>query len=114
MHVGITPKYRGVHGGYWALANQDKDNCGVTVHFIDKGIDTGEVISQARINPDKKDNFTTYPLLQQIKGIELMKKVIRDIAENNIETFKPDLESKLWTHPTMFNYLFNRVFKGVK
>ena len=24
MHVGITPKYRGVHGGYWALANGDR------------------------------------------------------------------------------------------
>jgi phosphoribosylglycinamide formyltransferase-1 len=25
IHVGITPKYRGVHGGYWALYNNDKD-----------------------------------------------------------------------------------------
>ena len=23
IHVGITPKYRGVHGGYWALANDE-------------------------------------------------------------------------------------------
>src|SRR5438093_9923670 len=23
MHAGITPKYRGVHGGYWALYNGD-------------------------------------------------------------------------------------------
>ena len=40
-HVGITPKYRGVHGGYWALANGDKEHCGVTVHLVDPGIDTG-------------------------------------------------------------------------
>ena len=41
-HLGITLKYRGVHGGYWALANGDPDNYGVTVHLIDVGIDTGE------------------------------------------------------------------------
>jgi len=31
-HMGITPKYRGVHGGYWALVHGDKQHCGVTVH----------------------------------------------------------------------------------
>lgn len=25
IHVGITPKYRGVHGGYWALVNDDPE-----------------------------------------------------------------------------------------
>lgn len=35
-HMGITPRYRGVHGGYWALANGDPDNCGVTVHLVDQ------------------------------------------------------------------------------
>src|SRR5262249_40468966 len=40
-HAGITPLYRGVHGGYWALAERDAANCGVTVHLVDEGIDTG-------------------------------------------------------------------------
>ena len=25
-HEGITPKYRGIHGCYWALVNKDKEN----------------------------------------------------------------------------------------
>src|SRR5690606_24425483 len=50
-HVGITPKYRGVHGAYWALACGDTDNCGVTVHLVDKGIDTGGILKQAVIAP---------------------------------------------------------------
>jgi methionyl-tRNA formyltransferase len=33
IHVGITPKYRGVHGTYWALVNNDVENSGVTVHL---------------------------------------------------------------------------------
>jgi methionyl-tRNA formyltransferase len=44
IHAGITPQYRGVHGGYWALRNNDKENFGVTVHIVDKGIDTGSII----------------------------------------------------------------------
>ena len=40
-HAGITPKYRGVHGGYWALTENDIEHCGVTVHLVDTDIDTG-------------------------------------------------------------------------
>jgi methionyl-tRNA formyltransferase len=49
VHVGITPLYRGVHGAYWALVNNDKAHCGVTVHAIDKGIDTGAILAQDTI-----------------------------------------------------------------
>ena len=37
IHAGITPKYRNVHGAYWALANNDVANCGVTVHLVECG-----------------------------------------------------------------------------
>ena len=50
LHAGITPMYRGVHGAYWALVNNDPQNCGVTVHLVDKGIDTGAIISQKIIS----------------------------------------------------------------
>jgi hypothetical protein len=40
-HAGITPRYRGAHGGYWALLNNDPRHCGVTIHVVDPGIDTG-------------------------------------------------------------------------
>jgi folate-dependent phosphoribosylglycinamide formyltransferase PurN len=62
-HSGITPLYRGVHGGYWALANKDRANCGVTIHVVDAGIDTGDIVYQARIEPGRVDNFVTYPYL---------------------------------------------------
>lgn len=37
IHAGITPLFRGVHGGYRALYERDVGNCGVTVHLIDQG-----------------------------------------------------------------------------
>ena len=41
LHAGITPRYRGVHGGYWALAEHHPEWVGTTVHLVDPGIDTG-------------------------------------------------------------------------
>ncbi len=111
MHAGITPAYRGVHGGYWALAKKDAPHCGVTVHLVDKGIDTGNVLGQTLIRPTKKDNFTTYPLLQLGEGLPLLKQAIENILADNLTTIAPlkGTESGLWSHPTLWEYWRNGV-----
>lgn len=114
-HVGITPQYRGVHGAYWALIKNDRNNCGVTIHKVDKGIDTGDLIRQANIEISKKDNFITYPLLQYGVAVNLMKQTLEDIQNKKLLTFKKeDTESNLYYHPTFLGYLYGRIFKGVK
>ncbi|GAB4528310.1 MAG: formyl transferase [Pleurocapsa sp.] len=113
-HTGITPRYRGVHGGYWALVQRDAEHCGVTVHLVDPGIDTGDILYQQTIQPQTNDNFNTYPYLQYAHAIPLIKKAIRDILENKIQIKKNPLDSQLWYHPTIFEYLKYRVLAGVK
>ena len=114
-HVGITPQYRGVHGGYWSLVCNDEKNCGVTIHKVDKGIDTGDIIYQNNITITKQDNFSTYPYLQYGIAIPLLKSALNDIINNNLRTFKKDkLKSNLYYHPTIWGYLYNRIFNGIK
>ena len=113
-HAGITPMYRGVHGTYWALVNDDLQNSGVTVHFVDEGIDTGNIIAQKQVIPHKKDNFTTYPMLQLSSGIILLLNAIENYFSNNINTLEEKGESKLYYHPTIWSYLYNRIVKNVK
>jgi methionyl-tRNA formyltransferase len=112
IHAGITPKYRNVHGAYWAIVNDDLENCGVTVHLVDAGIDTGNIIYQQTIKVTKKDNFSTYPILQLAEGIIILKKAIDDIFSNHLQFRKNNLESKMWYHPSFWQYLYYRsVFK---
>ena len=68
-HMGVTPKYRGVHGGYWALVEGDYNNCGVTIHIVDKGIDTGGILYQDSIKITNEYNFNTYLYHQISKAI---------------------------------------------
>jgi methionyl-tRNA formyltransferase len=114
MHAGITPKYRGVHGAYWALANKNPEHCGVTVHLVDSGIDTGTIISSAIVKPSVIDNFSTYPYLQIAIGIPLLKEAIRSFPDNLRNQKTNHLPSKLWYHPTIVQYLLGLIFKGVK
>lgn len=113
-HAGITPAYRGAHGGYWALTENDPEHCGVTVHLIDTGIDTGGILYQDLIDITDKDNFNTYPYLQLAAAIPLMNKAISDLANTTYQVRNVDLPSKLWSHPTILGYLKHRILQGVK
>jgi methionyl-tRNA formyltransferase len=114
-HVGITPEYRGVHGAYWALFNKDKENCGVTIHLVDTGIDTGSILKQEKIVITGKDNFVTYPLYQYGLAISLLNQVITEVKMDTFKPFKKENStSKLYYHPTFTGYIYNRIFKNIK
>lgn len=114
IHAGITPKYRGVHGGYWALYNKDHENCGTTVHLIDEGIDTGGVIYQGNIKVEKEDSINTYGLIQLCTALPLLKNAIDDVVNDDLSLSNVELVSKIWSHPTLLQYVFGYFVNKVK
>jgi folate-dependent phosphoribosylglycinamide formyltransferase PurN len=114
VHAGITPLYRGGHGAYWALTEKRLDACGVTVHQVDPGIDTGRILAQTCIRPTTKDSFVTYPWLQFAAGIESLLLILRTPAEAWQEVTPPNGDSRLWHHPTIWKYIWQRFRHGIK
>jgi len=104
-HAGITPKYRGIHGGYWAKAEGDLENFGVTVHLVDPGIDTGAVLYQARLMPNAADNYAPFPYLQLATVLPLLEQAARDAIDGKLNPQSVNLPSQLWSHPTIWSYL---------
>ncbi|HET8655873.1 MAG TPA: formyl transferase [Longimicrobiaceae bacterium] len=116
MHAGITPAYRGVHGGYWALVEGRPDLVGTTVHRVDEGIDTGTIIDQAAFSVTPEDTFWTYPYLHTAAGIPLLLRAVDAALEGEIPARSPDpaLRSTLRYHPTIWGYASARLRLGVK
>jgi folate-dependent phosphoribosylglycinamide formyltransferase PurN len=116
MHAGITPLYRGVHGGYWALAENNPQLVGTTVHFVDTGIDTGEVIEQSFFDVSARDNFVTYPYLHTKAGISVLINAVGRSISGDLQSRKNalNLPSKLRHHPTIWMYLYYLLKRGVK
>ena len=109
IHCGITPRYRGAHGAFWAVVNGDWDCIGVTIHFIDKGVDTGEIILQENIQLDSNDNPRTLALKQNAAGIRLVCQAISDIKAGETLTMRrSDLDSRVYSSPTLTAYLHYR------
>ena len=115
MHAGITPTYRGVHGAYWALAEDRPDLVGTTVHFIDEGIDTGSIIKQVSFPTTSEDNFWTYPYLHTAAGIPALIDAVKALLAGEVKREKSisDKASKLHYHPTIWGYFWGKIRKGV-
>lgn len=58
IHPSLLPRYRGPAPTYWVLKNKEPET-GLTCHYIDEGIDTGEIISQARIPLTPQDTLSS-------------------------------------------------------
>jgi methionyl-tRNA formyltransferase len=57
-HAGKLPFYRGRNILNWVLINDEKE-FGITVHYVDLGIDTGDIILQKTFHIGDEDNYQT-------------------------------------------------------
>jgi folate-dependent phosphoribosylglycinamide formyltransferase PurN len=112
-HAGMNPKYRGQSGAYWALRQGDAEHAGLTIHLVDQGVDTGDVLYQARSSFTKADNFQTYHFAQMAQAVPLMIKALEDALAGRLAPYKPDLPSQQFFMPTLWGYAWAGLTKGV-
>ncbi len=112
-HAGMNPKYRGQHPAYWALANGDAENAGVTVHLVDAGVDTGDILYQERVTFDRRDTIQTYQWAQLPAALPLFERAIDDALLGRLTPRRGDGVSANYFPPTLWTYLLNGVVHGV-
>ncbi len=112
-HPGLTPKYRGMHGGYWTLASGDAENLAVTVHLVDENVDAGDVLYQQRLAMPPGNNIATYHYHMAVEARSIAVKAIGDALDGKLKPHKVDLPSKQWFHPTLWGYIWTGVTRGV-
>lgn len=84
-HPSLLPRYRGGTAINWAVINGEKET-GVTIHYIDDGVDNGDIILQERVTIEENDTVGTlyfnklYPV-----GIRLIKEAVALIREGQAQ-----------------------------
>jgi len=78
IHNGITPRYRG-SGNVFAMVEDNFDVVGVTLHRVDAGIDTGDLLSAEFFNPiQEKIPFAKIDETAFLKGVDLAIDFVRN------------------------------------
>jgi methionyl-tRNA formyltransferase len=118
IHTGIIPEYRSADPIFWALYNNEPNNVGVTIHFVDRGIDTGPIIYQQAIEVTRSDDLVTLYCKCIKKGAELMSLAISDMETGAARTMRKEgVAGKAYYHMDlgMWQHLvFQRRFRKLK
>ena len=89
-HPSLLPRYRGGSAINWAIINGEAET-GVTIHYIDAGIDTGDIIIQERVPISPEDTVASlyfkrlYPI-----GVRMLAETVRMIGEGKAPRIKQD------------------------
>lgn len=87
VHASILPKYRGSAPIQWAIINGDKET-GVTIMYMDEGMDTGDIISISKMAITSYDNVGTMHDKLSILGAQALEKELKSIFDGSVIRIK--------------------------
>jgi folate-dependent phosphoribosylglycinamide formyltransferase PurN len=106
LHPGFAPQYRGRYGCFWPIFNKEPELVGTTVHFVDKGVDTGAILIQQPVDFNLDDTMKAITYKQHKTGGDILVKCLQDfdsfVASAYHTTGCPD---KNYIAPGLTHYL---------
>jgi len=92
-HAGKLPFYRGRNILNWALINDEKE-FGITVHYVDEGIDTGDIILQRTYPITDDDNYNTLLEIAYKECPDILYQAIKEMQNGIAHRIPQDVVSK--------------------
>jgi len=101
LHSGILPRYRGVHPQLWAMS-QGQTQCGSTLHHVDTGIDTGNIIEMAHCPINPRHSYLKGFFSKTLDSSEIIIRALRQYIEHGrVPSLKQDnTQSQYYSFPT--------------
>lgn len=80
IHPALLPEFPGLHGIRDAFEAGVKQT-GVTVHYVDNGVDTGPILAQKRVNIEENETLASLELKIHQAEHQLYPEVIQDVIQ---------------------------------
>lgn len=86
-HMGLLPRFRGMDVVEWTALEEGTDDpgIGVTVHYMDSGVDTGAILSKHRTELRPSDDFASIRRRMERDMAFCMMQTVRDLRDGTIE-----------------------------
>lgn len=89
IHASLLPKYRGGAPIHYALINGEEET-GVTLMYMDEGMDTGDMLVSERIKIEDNDNIEILSDKLSVLGSKMIVNYLEDIINGKIVGVKQD------------------------
>jgi methionyl-tRNA formyltransferase len=100
-HSALLPRFRGGKAEFWILYREEPESFGVTIHWVNPGLDTGGIVLQERIPVHPDDTPATLRHKAQWLVPILLGEAIRRIAaDEQLESPQDDAQASTCKFPT--------------
>lgn len=97
VHGSLLPKYRGGAPIQRSIINGD-NKTGITIMYMAKGMDSGDILAQKEINIDFNDNSDSMFEKLAILGESMINNVINDLVNDKITPIKQNREEVTYAY----------------
>lgn len=95
VHASLLPKYRGAAPIQWSILDGETET-GVTIMYMEKGLDTGDMISKVVVPIDATDTGDSLHDKLAEAGAKLLVETLPAIEQGNIQPEKQDDEKSCY------------------
>ena len=104
LHTGLSPYSRGGNCNLFMLLEEHPELVGITVHHIDKGIDSGDIIISTQADYNENDNYEIIDAKCFKLGIEAMVQACMQLFTGNADKVVQWEKGKLFLNRTDYQY----------
>jgi len=108
VHCAPLPRYGGMSPYVWALAHNE-DHSAATIHYMEEGLDVGDIIVQDKIKVVKNDSAFSLFYRCCLRAADLLIQVVKDIDTQTVKSYTQDLTQK-----TYFSWPTKQCIKDLK
>ena len=108
VHFSLLPKYKGFYTSAWPILNGEPTS-GVTLHEIDQGIDTGDIIDQIEFEISQEDNCRDLYMKYIHYGILVFKKNILNLLSGTYAAREQAADGSSYYSRDSINYADLRI-----
>lgn len=103
IHFSKLPAYKGVYTSAWPILNGETES-GVTLHRIDAGIDTGEIVAQRtfKLAPNETARSLYFKYLEE--GFDLFRSQFDHLVSDAIESQPQPIDGSTYYSKASINY----------
>lgn len=103
LHPAYLPYNRGANPNVWSII--EGTPAGVTLHWMDEGLDTGDIIARRKVETNFSDNGKDlYEKLEDAQ-VDLFQEMWPDIAAGEIDVTEQDEDAGTYHHTSEFKEL---------
>ena len=97
IHLGNAIEYRGLDTNFWAIYHNDLENVGVTIHFVDEELDTGDIIDYKKVKIDKNIKIHQLRFYEMLLASQLIQSTLKNYFDGKLHAKKQEKKGRYYS-----------------